>query len=50
MKALAVLGLVCLIPALALADFQGLVVGVSDGDTISVMHDGKAEKNSPERY
>ncbi|WP_447983837.1 thermonuclease family protein [Nitrospira sp. Nam74] len=26
------------------ADFTGRVVGVSDGDTISVMHDGKAEK------
>ena len=26
------------------ASFSGQVVGVSDGDTISVMHDGKAEK------
>jgi micrococcal nuclease len=25
-------------------DFSGLVVGVSDGDTITVMHDGKAER------
>jgi micrococcal nuclease len=33
----------CLISADALA-FQGKVVGVSDGDTITVMHDGKGEK------
>jgi endonuclease YncB( thermonuclease family) len=26
------------------ADFTGRVVGISDGDTISVMHDGRAEK------
>lgn len=26
------------------ADFSGRVVGVSDGDTIKVMHNGKAEK------
>lgn len=26
------------------AEFQGKVVGVADGDTISVMHEGKAEK------
>ena len=25
-------------------DFSGRVVGISDGDTISVMHDGRAEK------
>jgi micrococcal nuclease len=25
-------------------DFSGLVVGISDGDTISVMHGGRAEK------
>src|SRR5688572_1529909 len=25
-------------------DFVGKVVGIADGDTISVMHDGKAEK------
>jgi micrococcal nuclease len=25
-------------------DFTGRVVGISDGDTISVMHDGRAEK------
>ena len=36
-------------------DFRGRVVGISDGDTISVMHDGKAEKvrlrgiDAPER-
>ncbi len=28
----------------AFADFSGRVVGVSDGDTIKVMHNGKAEK------
>src|SRR3989442_66707 len=33
-----------LLPAVALADFSGRVVGVSDGDTIKVMHNGKAEK------
>ncbi len=26
------------------ADFSGRVVGISDGDTITVMHDGKGEK------
>lgn len=26
------------------AEFTGKVVGVTDGDTISVMHNGKAEK------
>jgi endonuclease YncB( thermonuclease family) len=26
------------------ADFSGRVVGISDGDTISVMRDGRAEK------
>lgn len=38
--------LVCLLclPSLAFADFSGRVVGVSDGDTIKVMHNGKAEK------
>ena len=25
-------------------DFSGLVVGISDGDTISAMHGGRAEK------
>jgi endonuclease YncB( thermonuclease family) len=25
-------------------DFRGRVVGITDGDTISVLHDGKAEK------
>ena len=34
-----------LFPTLLLAaDFTGRVVGISDGDTISVLHDGKAEK------
>lgn len=28
----------------ALADFTGRVVGVADGDTLSVLHDGKAER------
>ncbi len=28
----------------AFADFSGRVVGVSDGDTIKVLHNGKAEK------
>jgi endonuclease YncB( thermonuclease family) len=28
----------------AFADFSGRVVGVSDGDTIKVMHNGRAEK------
>src|SRR5712692_1532752 len=28
----------------AFADFSGRVVGVTDGDTIKVMHNGKAEK------
>ena len=25
-------------------DFTGVVVGISDGDTITVMHDGRGEK------
>lgn len=29
---------------LSAADFSGRVVGVSDGDTITVLHDGKGEK------
>src|SRR5213594_4041180 len=32
------------LPAVATADFSGRVVGVSDGDTIKVLHNGKAEK------
>src|SRR5437773_3020072 len=28
----------------AFADFSGRVVGVSDGDTITVMHNGRGEK------
>ncbi len=41
-------------PALA-ADFTGRVVGVSDGDTITVLHNGKGERirlhgiDSPEK-
>src|SRR3989454_12472946 len=39
------LAILCLAPlALALADFSGRVVGVTDGDTIKVLHNGKAEK------
>src|SRR2546422_7359342 len=30
--------------AIAFADFTGRVVGVTDGDTIKVMHNGRAEK------
>lgn len=30
--------------ALAEGSFSGKVVAISDGDTIQVMHDGKAEK------
>src|SRR5437667_11457485 len=33
-----------LLPPLTFADFSGRVVGISDGDTIKVMHNGKAEK------
>src|SRR5437016_4275215 len=33
-----------ILPGVTFADFSGRVVGVSDGDTIKVMHDGKAEK------
>ena len=36
--------IVVLLPAAAIADFAGRVVGISDGDTIKVMHNGKAEK------
>src|SRR5213596_3109819 len=35
---------ILLLPALTFADFSGRVVGISDGDTIKVMHNGKAEK------
>ena len=33
-----------ILPWPALADFSGRVVGVSDGDTIKVLHNGRAEK------
>ena len=33
-----------LLTSIALADFTGRVVGVTDGDTIKVLHNGKAEK------
>lgn len=36
--------LLALMASPALADFTGRVVGVADGDTISVLHDGKAER------
>jgi len=39
-----VLSLILLPPTIAFADFSGRVVGVSDGDTIKVLHNGKAEK------
>ena len=39
-----VLSLILLPPTIAFADFSGRVVGVTDGDTIKVMHNGKAEK------
>src|SRR2546428_6090906 len=39
-----VLLLILFPPTVAFADFSGRVVGVTDGDTIKVMHNGKAEK------
>src|SRR5438093_3332344 len=39
-----VLSLILFSPTFAFADFSGRVVGVTDGDTITVMHKGKAEK------
>jgi micrococcal nuclease len=33
-----------LFPSFALADFSGQVVGVTDGDTIDVLHNGQAER------
>ncbi len=35
--------LLLVLPALA-ADFTGRVVGVSDGDTITVLHNGQGER------
>jgi micrococcal nuclease len=40
----ALLGTILFPTLLLAADFTGRVVGISDGDTISVLHDGKAEK------
>ena len=40
----AVWGLLLFLPGVAFADFTGRVVGISDGDTIKVLHNGKAEK------
>lgn len=37
-------GLFLSLPTIAYTDFSGPVVGVSDGDTIKVMHNGTAEK------
>lgn len=34
-----------LAPIFVSEDFSGRVVGISDGDTISVMHDGKPRKS-----
>src|SRR5437899_4902962 len=39
-----VLLLILLSSTVALADFTGRVVGVTDGDTIKVLHNGRAEK------
>jgi len=36
--------LLVLLPTPCLADFSGRVVGISDGDTIKVLHNGKSEK------
>ena len=44
MNFLSAILIVVLLPAVAIADFAGLVVGITDGDTIKVMHNGKAEK------
>jgi len=33
-----------LIPSFAFADFTGRVIGVADGDTITVLHNGRGEK------
>ena len=35
---------VLVLPAVVRADFAGQVVGVIDGDSIRVMHEGKAEQ------
>jgi endonuclease YncB( thermonuclease family) len=40
----AILTLVAPRTAIRASDFTGRVVGISDGDTITVMHDGRAEK------
>ena len=51
----AILTLVAPRTAIRATDFSGHVVRVSDGDTLSVMHDGSAEKirlngiNAPEK-
>lgn len=36
--------ILALLPPIAWADFTGWVVGVTDGDTIKVLHNGRAEK------
>jgi micrococcal nuclease len=40
----ALLGSILFPTLLLAADFTGRVVGISDGDTISLLHDGRAEK------
>jgi micrococcal nuclease len=42
-KSITLLLLAALLPSICFA-FKGKVVGVSDGDTITVMHDGKGER------
>ena len=43
--ALAIFSFLVLIAEIRADEFSGRVVGVSDGDTISVMHDGRAVDN-----
>ena len=31
-------------PAISIGQIQGIVIGVLDGDTITVLHDGKGER------
>ena len=40
----ALLGSILFPTLLLAADFTGRVIGISDGDTITVLHDGRAEK------
>ena len=43
-KAFLFLSFLLCVPSLALSDFSGPVVGVIDGDTIDVLHNGQAER------